>query len=102
VFALSSRWEGFGNVVAEALAVGTPVVSTDCESGPAEILDQGKYGRLVPVGDSQALAEGILEVLSGRSPQVPPDWLEQFSLSVVTQQYCEILGVAGQAKTLSN
>jgi len=63
VFVLSSAWEGFGNVVAEALAVGTPVVSTDCESGPREILEDGKYGRLVPVGDAAAMAKAIEEVL---------------------------------------
>ena len=68
VFVLSSAWEGFGNVVAEALAVGTPVVSTDCESGPREILEDGKYGRLVPVGDPQAMARAILETLDR-----PPD-----------------------------
>ena len=64
VFTLSSIYEGFGNVVAEALAAGTPVVSTDCPSGPAEILDQGKFGQLVPVKDSTALAHAILKTLT--------------------------------------
>ncbi|MBD2078540.1 glycosyltransferase [Leptolyngbya sp. FACHB-17] len=63
IFALSSRFEGFGNVVAEALACGVPVVSTDCPSGPAEILDYGKYGRLSPVGDAAAMTTAILTLL---------------------------------------
>jgi glycosyltransferase involved in cell wall biosynthesis len=68
VFALSSLWEGFGNVLVEALSCGCPIVSTDCPSGPAEILDRGRYGRLVPVGDAAAMAEAILTTLSN-----PPD-----------------------------
>lgn len=60
----SSRFEGFGNAIVEALACGTPVVATDCPFGPREILGDGRYGRLVPVGDPDALAAAIAEVLA--------------------------------------
>jgi glycosyltransferase involved in cell wall biosynthesis len=68
VFALSSRHEGFGNVLVEALACGTPVVATDCPHGPAEILRGGSLGRLVPVGDPAALAEALWRSLNYPPP----------------------------------
>lgn len=63
VFALSSLWEGFANVVAEALALGVPVVSTTCPSGPPEILGHGEHGRLVPPADPGKLAEALAHTL---------------------------------------
>ncbi len=93
VFVLSSAWEGFGNVIVESLALGMPVVSTNCPNGPAEILDNGKYGDLVSVGDSEAMAQAILRVLSGNSKSVEPEWLEQFTLASVTQQYLDVMGI---------
>jgi glycosyltransferase involved in cell wall biosynthesis len=60
---MTSKREGFGNVLVEAMATGTPVISTDCPHGPAEILENGKWGVLVPVGNEEAVANAILDVL---------------------------------------
>lgn len=68
LIACSSRWEGLPAMLIEALAVGTPAVSTDCPSGPREVLQDGALGRLVPVGDDQALADAIMATLDH-----PPD-----------------------------
>ncbi len=95
VFVLSSAWEGFGNVIVEALACGCPVVSTDCRSGPREILDNGRYGRLVPVGDHEALAKAILETLE--DPDKPADRetriqrAMEFSVDVAVDRYLKVL-----------
>ena len=64
LFVLSSAWEGFGNVLVEALAFGLPVVSTNCRHGPAEILCDGRFGTLVPVGDATALAAAMVSSLN--------------------------------------
>ena len=90
VFVLSSISEGFSNVLVEAMACGCPVVSTDCPTGPGEILDRGKYGYLVPVGDPTAMAEAVLEVLNGNPRPISPDWLEQFKPEVVAGQYMRV------------
>ena len=88
LFLMASRREGFGIVLVDALSAGLPVVSTDCPGGPAEILANGKYGRLVPVGELDAMVAALDEVLRGERPEPPPEsWMEQFDLSYVVSRY---------------
>lgn len=93
LFALSSDWEGLPTVLIEALALGTRVVSTDCPSGPREILDQGRFGTLVPVGDSAALGNAMHEALSLPPRPVAPAWLGQFSEAEAARRYLHAFGL---------
>jgi glycosyltransferase involved in cell wall biosynthesis len=94
VFVLSSAWEGLPTVLIEALALGTPVVSTNCESGPAEILENGKWGKLVPVRNAEALARSIIEMLNQEERASPPSAvIERFTLDSAVRAYIEILGL---------
>lgn len=90
VFVLSSAWEGFGNVLIEALACGTPVISTDCPSGPREILEDGKWGRLVPVGDVEALAEALIASIGTSDLPDTQRRVENFRADHIVEMYLAV------------
>jgi glycosyltransferase involved in cell wall biosynthesis len=95
VFVLSSRVEGFSNAMVEALALGTPVVSTNAPGGSAEILEDGYWGALVPVGDDEAMAEAIIGTIES-----PPhtraaliQYSQRFNSKVIARRYMDLLGI---------
>lgn len=89
---VSSRWEGFGNVIVESLGVGVPVVSTDCQSGPSEILQGGKYGRLVKVGDYEAMSYAIVETIDNDSdPNFLIERAEDFATDKIAHEYLDYI-----------
>lgn len=99
LFVLSSDYEGFGNVIVEALSMGLPIVSTDCPSGPAEILENGRWGRLVPVGDAKYLAQAIDRALrTAHNPAVLRRRAEDFAPEIAAREYLKLCEGAGCCK----
>jgi glycosyltransferase involved in cell wall biosynthesis len=92
---MSSLCEGLPTVLIESLALGTPTVSTDCRSGPSEILADGRYGMLVPPGDTAALAAALGQTLDGNAPAERPETLSSYSPAEVTDRYESVLSPNG-------
>jgi glycosyltransferase involved in cell wall biosynthesis len=98
LFVLTSRFEGFGNALLEALIVGTPAVSTDCPTGPREILGGGRYGRLVPLGRPDALAEAIRMTLDDPAPPaLLAEAVARMELDQAIPRYLDALGLTPHA-----
>lgn len=93
LFVLSSVREGLPTVLIEALAAGTRVVSTDCDSGPDEILAGGRYGKLVPVGDVEALSDAMVESLAGPPGGVPQSVWHPYTPEAATDGYLRAAGL---------
>ncbi len=91
LFVLSSTREGLPTVIIEALAFGLKVVSTDCQSGPREILNNGEYGKLVEQSDSFALSNSIILTLEDPNPMVPKEFLKKYKVESAVYLYTKML-----------
>lgn len=92
VFVMSSSWEGFGNVIIEAMGTGISVVTTDCPSGPAEILNNSKYGKLVPMNNKKEMANAIIEMIKNPlDPELVKTRAKNFSVSTIVDQYLNLI-----------
>lgn len=91
VFVLSSRFEGFPNVLVQALACGVSVVSTNCPTGPCEILDEGRLGRLVRVGDEAGLEEAIIHLLNNPKAIKEDLLVDKYSIDQIGHRYMQCL-----------
>jgi glycosyltransferase involved in cell wall biosynthesis len=102
LFVLSSRWEGLPTVLVEAMSLRTQVIATDCPSGPREILRNGLYGQLVPVGDPDALALAIENALANPTGWFREESWKPYALDFVADQYLSaLLGSPSRAATVA-
>ena len=88
---MSSHFEALPAVLIEALHVGTQVVSTDCPNGPVEILENGKYGVLVPMNDVGALADGMVKAIDNKDFRPNPEACKRYMDKHVAPQYLDVL-----------
>lgn len=91
LFVLSSKWEGLPTVLIEAMACGTPVVSVDCPSGPDEILESGKWGRIVAIKNAEALAKAMIDTLNAESSPDIKKRAADFGFDVAAKKYLNLL-----------
>ncbi len=98
VYVLSSIYEGLPNALIQAMALGIPAVATDCPSGPKEVLEDGRYGELVPMGDCETMATAILKTLESGCNCVDEAWRNRYQVDTVIDQYLELLGLGSKAR----
>ena len=92
-FILSTNVETFGIVLVEGLACGVPCISTDAPFGPREILADGKYGRIVPVNDVDAMAKALIDCIEGNVPVAPSNAWERYTEDAIMHRYLKGLGL---------
>ncbi len=94
LFVLSSNWEGLPTVLIEALECGLNIVSTNCPSGPMEILECGKYGKIVPMNDAISMKNSIeIALLEGVNPKLQKRRATDFSLDKISDNYLKYFGL---------
>ena len=98
LFVLSSAWEGLPNVLIQAMACGVPVISTDCPSGPREILENGKWGDLVPVGEDACMARAIVASLTTNEHPDATMRAADFNLAIAVDRYLSVLDRATHSR----
>ena len=91
LFVMSSDYEGFGNVLFEAMACGAPVISTNCPGGPKEILENGLWGKLVPVANLDVLTDTILKTLNEKNHSNSFKRANDFRIDIKVEEYIKLM-----------